>query len=61
MNEIMAAACLAGQESYQAPSLITSKQEHKGKRKKMGEKKRRGNERVRHKMRKMDKTDNKKY
>lgn len=54
MNEVMAAACLTGQETYQAPSLITSQQEHKAKRKEMGRKKTRGNERVRHKMREMD-------
>lgn len=50
----MVAACLRGQETYQEPSLITSKQEHKGMRKEIGRKKRRGNERVRHKMREMD-------
>lgn len=51
MNEVMAAACLKGQETYQAPSLITSKE----KRKEMGGKKRMGNENVRHGMREMDK------
>lgn len=50
MNEVTAVGCLKGQETYQALSLITSKEQ----RKEMGGKKT-GNENIRHEMREMDK------